>query len=199
MPRIAIMGGTFDPVHTGHLVIAEEARTRFHLDEVVFVPAAVPPHKVREDISPAEDRYAMVLLATASNPHFSVSRVELDRPGPSYTADTIREFRARCGPEAELFFLTGADAILEILTWHDPEALIRECRLIAAARPGYDLGQLPRRLPERFLAAIDTLVVPGIDISSSEIRRRVREGAPITYLTPEPVERYLRKRRLYAG
>jgi nicotinate-nucleotide adenylyltransferase len=193
------MGGTFDPIHTGHLVVAEEARTRFGLDEVIFMPAAVPPHKHREDISPAEDRYAMVLLATASNPCFSVSRLELDRPGPSYTIDTVRELRARLGPQAELFFLTGVDAVLEILTWHDPEALIGECRFIAAARPGYDLEQLSHRLPPRFLAAIETLVAPGVDISSSEIRRRVREGASITYLTPEAVEDYVRKRHLYAG
>ena len=198
MPTIAIMGGTFDPVHTGHLVIAEEARARFGLDEVVFVPAAEPPHKPGADISPAEDRYAMVLLATASNPFFSVSRVELDRPGPSYSIDTIRQFRSSYAG-ASLYFLTGADAVLEILAWRDPEALIRECRFIAAARPGYDLSQLQRRLPEHFLAAIDTLVVPGVDISSSDICRRVREGASITYLIPEPVEDYIRKRRLYEG
>ncbi|MBI3945795.1 MAG: nicotinate-nucleotide adenylyltransferase [Armatimonadetes bacterium] len=199
MRRIAVMGGTFDPVHTGHLVVAEEARARFALDQVIFVPAAVPPHKQRADISSGEDRYAMVLLATASNPFFAVSRIELQRPGPSYTIDTIREFRAAFGPEAALYFITGADAVLEILTWHHPEAIIRECRFIAAARPGYDLQQMTRRLPKHFQAAIDTLVAPGVDVSSSEIRRRVREGVPIRYLTPEPVEDYIRKNNLYVG
>lgn len=193
------MGGTFDPVHTGHLVIAEEARTRFRLDEVVFVPAAVPPHKHRADVSPAEDRYAMVLLATAGNPRFSVSRVEMERAGPSYTIDTMLEFRKRYGPEAALYFLTGVDAILEILTWHEPEAIIRHCRFIAATRPGYDPAQLTQRLPQAFVAAIDMLTAPGVDISSSEIRRRVREGASVRYLTPELVEDYIRKRHLYAG
>jgi nicotinate-nucleotide adenylyltransferase len=193
------MGGTFDPVHTGHLLIAEEARARFQLDEVAFVPAAVPPHKQRRDISPAEDRYAMVLLATAANPYFSVSRMEIERPGPSYSIDTIREFRARYGPEAALYFLTGADAVLEILAWHDPQAIIRHCRLIAAARPGYDLAHLRRRLPEAFCAAIDTLTVPGVDVSSSEIRRRLRSGESVTYLIPELVASYIRKRHLYEG
>lgn len=193
------MGGTFDPIHTGHLVIAEEARIRFDLDEVVFVPAAVPPHKKRADLSPAEDRYAMALLATASNPYFSVSRIELERPGPSYTIDTVRQFRAQQGADAQLYFLTGADAILEILTWRDPEALARECRLIAAARPGYDLEQIGRRLPDNIRAAVDTLVVPGVDVSASEIRRRVRAAVSISYLTPEPVIDYIRKKRLYAG
>ena len=193
------MGGTFDPIHHGHLIIAEEALARFDLDEVVFVPAAQPPHKRRADITPAEDRYAKVLLATASNPCFTVSRVELEREGPSYTVDTVREFRARLGADAALYFLTGVDAVLEILTWRDPLALIRECRFIAAARPGYDLSLLERRLPEEFLAATDTLVVPGVDISSSEIRRRVRAGQTIRYLTPEPVEDYIRKTHLYEG
>lgn len=193
------MGGTFDPVHTGHLVVAEEARVRFALDQVVFVPAAVPPHKHRADISCGEHRYAMALLATASNPYFSVSRAELERPGPSYTIDTVRAFRAQYGPEVSLFFITGADAVLEILTWRDPEAIIRECRLIAVTRPGYDLAQVSRRLPQHFLSAIDTLVVPGMEISSSEIRRRLRAGEPIRYLVPEPVEDYIRKNRLYVG
>jgi nicotinate-nucleotide adenylyltransferase len=193
------MGGTFDPVHTGHLIIAEEARTCFQLDEVVFVPAAIPPHKHRADISPAEDRYAMVLLATASNPHFSVSRIEMERSGPSYTLDTVLEFRKCYGSQASLYWLTGLDAVLELLTWHEPERIIRHCRFIAATRPGYDPAQLAERLPQPFVAAIDLLTAPGVEISSSEIRRRVQDGAPVRYLTPEPVLDYIRKRRLYAG
>jgi len=197
VPRIAIIGGTFDPVHIGHLIIAEEARLRFALDQVVFVPAAAPPHKHRADISPPEERYAMVLLATASNPHFGLSRTELERTGPSYTIDTVREFRRQYGAGAELYFLTGADQVLDLLTWREPEAILRECRIIAAARPGYDLSQLRTTLPAHLLQAIDILPVPQVDVSSSEIRRRVRAGMPVTYLVPDPVEAYIRKRRLY--
>jgi nicotinate-nucleotide adenylyltransferase len=169
------------------------------LDEVIFVPAATPPHKHRSDISPAEDRYAMAVLATVSNPFFSVSRIELERKGPSYTVDTMAEFRARYGQDAALYFLTGADTVFEILSWHEPETIIRRCRIIAAARPGYDLSQLHRRLPDTFLAAVDLLVVPELAISSSDIRHRVSQRLSIKYLTPEPVEDYIRKKRLYEG
>lgn len=191
------MGGTFDPIHTGHLVVAEEARARFGIDEVIFVPAATPPHKRRAGIAPAEDRYAMVLLATASNPFFSVSRTELERNGPSYTIDTVREFRESAAPGTDFFFITGADAVLDILTWRAPDAIIRECRLIVASRPGYDLALVQRSLPPEFLRAIDMLAAPAIGISASEIRGRIRQGMPIRYLTPAPVEEYIRKRGLY--
>lgn len=197
--RIAIIGGTFDPVHTGHLFIAEEARCRFNLDEVIFIPAAAPPHKHRPDLSPAEDRYAMVLLATASNPFFSVSRIELERPGPSFTIDTLQALRALYGEETALYFISGADTVLEIPTWHRPEAIIRECRLIAATRPGYDLGLLQRHLPPAYLPVIDLLPLPGMDISSTDIRRRVHEHRSIAYLTPEAVADYIRKKHLYEG
>lgn len=191
------MGGTFDPIHTGHLVVAEEARARFGIDEVIFVPAAIPPHKRRAGIAPAEDRYAMVLLATASNPFFSVSRTELERTGPSYTIDTLREFREAAAPGTDFYFITGADAVLDILTWRDPDAIIRECRLIVASRPGYDLALVQRSLPPEFIRAIDMLAAPAIGISASEIRGRVRQGMPIRYLTAAPVEEYIRKRGLY--
>jgi len=197
--RIGIMGGTFDPVHSGHLITAEEVRVAFRLDEVVFVPCGIPPHKKDYELTPAHHRYLMVELAVADNPYFSASTVETDRPGPSYTIDTIREFRRRHGEGVDLHFITGADAILEILTWRDNESLIRLCRFIAATRPGYDLGELARRLGERHLSRIDAVSVPGIEISSTDIRRRVREGKPIQYLTPAAVASYIAKHGLYRG
>lgn len=195
--RLGIMGGTFDPVHYGHLVIAEEARYEFALDRVVWVPAGDPPHKQSREVVSQEHRYAMVLLATASHPAFEVSRLELERSGPSYTVDTIRAF-SELRPEAELFFITGADATLEILTWHRHDDLIRMCRFIAVTRPGYDLNRLSAELPEPYLARISTIQAPGVDISSTDLRQRLRDGEPVKYLVPEAVEAYLQKHRLYS-
>lgn len=191
------MGGTFDPIHYGHLVVAEVARCEYALDRVVFIPSADPPHKQGVPMTPAERRYEMTLLATASNPWFDCSRRELERPGPSYSVTTLREYRAQGGPDLELFFVTGADAILEILTWHEADEVIRLCRFIAATRPGYDLERLRRRLPAEYLERIEELAVPGALISSTDVRQRVREGRPIRYLVPEPVEEYIRKFSLY--
>ncbi|MFA0756452.1 MAG: hypothetical protein YPKNTGVA_001973 [Candidatus Fervidibacter sp.] len=189
------MGGTFDPIHYGHLVAAEEARHRFGLACVMFVPCGQPPHKKTYAVTPAEHRYAMTLLATASNPHFVVSRLEIDRPGPSYSVDTVRLLRQQF-PDAELFFITGADAVLEILTWKDSDELIGLCRFIAVTRPGYDLQQL-ERLPAHYLERIMPLAIPGVDISSTLIRERVRRGEPIRYLTPDAVCDYIAKHGLY--
>ena len=197
-PRIGIMGGTFDPIHHGHLFAAEEARVRFGLERVVFVPCGQPPHKQGKVISAAEHRYLMAALATATNPHFEVSRVEIDREGPSYTIDTLRTFRERLYPGAELFFITGADAILEILTWRDPEAVLREARCIAVARPGHDLSRLAEAIGPERAAAVELLDQPTLDISSTEIRQRVGDGLPIRYLTPTPVVQYILKEALYA-
>lgn len=197
MRAIGIMGGTFDPVHYGHLIIAEEARIRFDLERVIFVPAGQPAHKKDYEVSAAEHRYAMALLATASNPHFDCSRIEIDRPGPSYAVDTLAALRELYGPDTRLHFITGADAILEILTWHEPERLRSMCKFIAATRPGYDLDMLRTRLPAEFLDQIEYLEAPGVHISSTEIRFRVRRGLPISYLVPEPVEEYLKKHALY--
>jgi nicotinate-nucleotide adenylyltransferase len=191
------MGGTFDPVHYGHLVIAEMARTEFDLDQVVWVPAGDPPHK-DEAVSSQEHRYAMVVLATATHPDFWVSRMELGRSGPSYTLHTVQDFKKE-SPEDEFFFITGADAILEILTWHRHPEVIRACRFIAVTRPGYDLTRLSGVLPPEYLARIHTISAPGVDISSTLIRQRVRQGEPVRYLVPEPVEAYIRKHRLYRG
>jgi len=191
------MGGTFDPVHHGHLFAAEEARARFELERVIFVPCGDPPHKRGMEVSAPEHRYIMCVLATAANPHFEVSRVEIDRQGPSYTIDTLRWFRERLGPDADLFFITGADAILEILTWREADAVLREARCIAVARPGHDLSSLPTALGADRAAAVQVLDVPTLDISSTEIRERVRTGLPIRYLTSTPVVQYIAKETLY--
>jgi nicotinate-nucleotide adenylyltransferase len=196
--RIGLMGGTFDPVHYGHLVIAEVARDEFSLDQVVWIPAGDPPHKKDYAVTPQEHRYAMVVLATAANARFVVSRLELERQGPSYTIDTIRSLQ-QARPGTELFFITGADAILEILTWHRHADLIRTCRFIAVTRPGYDLSRMGAILPPDYLRQISTLTAPGVDISSTSIRERLRTGAPVRYLVPDVVEAYLRKHRLYSS
>ena len=197
MQRLGIMGGTFDPIHYGHLLMAEEARQAFALDEVVFVPNGRPAHKKAYLVSSPEDRFAMTLLATGSNPCFSASRMEIDRPGPSYTIDTLREFR-RLYPNLDaLYFITGADAVLEILTWHEYENLVTACQFIAVTRPGFVLERLPQIADAAFMASVHYLPIPGLEISSTDIRKRVREGRSIKYLTPEPVEAYIRQQGLY--
>ncbi|HET7560581.1 MAG TPA: nicotinate-nucleotide adenylyltransferase [Limnochordia bacterium] len=198
--RIGVMGGTFDPIHYGHLVAAEGAALEFALDEVRFVPSGRPPHKPNQPISGAEHRLMMSVLATLSNPRFSVSRVDIDRPGPSYTVETLRCLK-RAEPEAEFFFITGADAVRELLTWKEPEQLLAECPLIAATRPGYRLDTLQEQLGdlyERQRERIRVFTVPALAISSSDIRARVAAGRSIRYLLPEIVFDYIRKVGLYA-
>ncbi len=197
MQRLGIMGGTFDPIHYGHLLMAEEARIAFALDRVMFVPNGRPAHKKIYAVSSPEDRYAMTLLATASNPNFSCSRLELDRPGLSYTIDTLRAIR-QLYPELEaLYFITGADAVLEILTWHEYDKLAQECRFIAVTRPGFVLERLADIADKAFLDRVSFLPIPALEISSTDLRRRVREGRSLKYLTPEPVEGYVREQGLY--
>lgn len=191
------MGGTFDPIHYGHLLMAEEARQAFALDEVVFVPNGQPAHKKAYLVSSPEDRYAITRLATASNPHFSASRIEVDRSGVSYTIDTLREFWALYPKLEEQYFITGADAVLEILTWHEYDQLVSECRFIAVTRPGFVLEQLSEIISAEFLSRVSFLPIPGLEISSTDIRQRVREGRSIKYLTPEPVEAYIQQHGLY--
>lgn len=193
------MGGTFDPIHYGHLAAAEEARARFGLERVIFVPSGRPPHKKEREVSPAEARYEMVVLATASNHAFEVSRVEVDRPGPSYSTDTMEWYRRTLGAEVKLYFITGADAVLEIMSWHEPERLGRLCEFIAVMRPGYDLGALGRALGPEFLARTHVLEVPGVEVSSTEIRRRAGAGKSLRYLTPPAVIGYIESRRLYGA
>lgn len=197
MQRLGIMGGTFDPIHYGHLLMAEEARQAFALDEVVFVPNGRPAHKKAYLVSSPEDRFAMTRLATGSNPCFSASRIEIDRPGPSYTIDTLREFHALHPDLEALYFITGADAVLEILTWHEADKLAQECQFIAVTRPGFVLERLPEIVDAAFMGRVHFLPIPSLEISSTDIRTRVREGRSIKYLTPEPVEAYIRQKDLY--
>jgi nicotinate-nucleotide adenylyltransferase len=189
------MGGTFDPVHNGHLIAAEEARDTFALDRVVFVPTGAPWQKEHRDVSPPEDRYLMTVIATASNPAFDVSRMEIERGGPTYTIDTLRGLHAQTG--ADLFFITGADAILQILTWKDPEDVLSLATYIAATRPGHDLAQL-ESLGDLVRERVKILSIPALAISSTEIRERVALGRPIRYLVPQAVAHYITKRGLYA-
>jgi nicotinate-nucleotide adenylyltransferase len=193
--RLGVMGGTFDPIHYGHLVTAEEALVQFSLDEVVFVPTGLPWMKEERDVSPAEDRYLMTVIATASNPRFSVSRVEIDRVGPTYTVDTLRALAA-ANQDAELYFITGADAIFEIFDWKDPDEVLHLAHFIAATRPGYDLRRFETR-SESKQPNVSAMNIPALAISSTDVRERVREGRPIRYLLPEGVKSYIEKVGLY--
>ena len=184
------MGGTFDPIHHGHLVAASEVADRFELDEVLFVPTGQPWQK--SGVSPAEHRYLMAVIATAANPRFSVSRVDIDRDGPTYTKDTLTDLRRR-EPDAEWFFITGADALSAIMGWKDVDALFDLAHFIGVTRPGYVLGDLP--LPEGSVTLIE---VPALAISSTDCRRRVASGAPVWYLVPDGVVQYIGKYGLYA-
>jgi nicotinate-nucleotide adenylyltransferase len=192
------MGGTFDPVHIGHLVAAEEALHAFELDEVAFVPTGAPWQKRDREVSAPEDRYVMTCLATASHPRFNVSRVELERDGPTYTIDTLRSFQEQAGGRSALFFITGADAILQILTWKDPADVLGLATFIAASRPGHELSQLDRLEPS-LKERVRSLEIPALAISSTDIRERVRTGRPYRYLVPEDVASYISKRGLYGG
>lgn len=196
--RVAVMGGTFDPIHHGHLFAAGEVAARLGLEQVIFMPSGQPPHKRRPDLSAAEDRYQMTALAVQSNPGFAVSRLEIDREGPSYTLDTLRALRREgTDPDREIVFIIGADAVLEIASWHEPDAVLAACRVLAIHRPGYDLAQLAGTLGPQRAARVQTLAVPTLDISSTELRRRVAAGEPIRYLTPDPVVDYITRRGLY--
>ncbi|HHW02001.1 MAG TPA: nicotinate-nucleotide adenylyltransferase [Thermoanaerobacterales bacterium] len=198
--RVGIMGGTFDPIHYGHLVTAEAARINFHLDEVIFTPAGNPPHKKNYTVTPAEHRYLMTALAINGNPYFKVSRVEIDRKGYTYTVDTLRYFAREYGKDTALFFISGADAILDILTWKDVEEILNMCTFIAATRPGYPMEKLKQKLQEikdLYGKEVYPLEVTGMDISSTEIRRRVRENLSIKYLLPESIEMYIKKHGIY--
>jgi nicotinate-nucleotide adenylyltransferase len=190
--RLGVMGGTFDPVHNGHLVAASEVAALFALDEVLFVPSGQPWQKADRAVSAAEDRYLMTFLATAGNPQFTVSRADIDRGGLTYTIDTLRELRAQY-PAAELFFITGADALAQILTWRDVHELFSLAHFVGVTRPGYLLS-FDASLPAD---AVSLLEVPALAISSSDIRARVGRDAPIWYLTPDAVVRYIAKRGLY--
>lgn len=197
---LGIMGGTFDPIHIGHLVTAEEARQQFSLDHVIFMPSGSPPHKDEKKITPAEHRYLMTMLAVVDNPYFTVSRLEIDSIQPSYTVDTISRFYELYNGKAELYFITGADAILDITTWKDYKELLQKCSFIAASRPGYSFNKLKVILGPAFpmvIQKVHLLEIPAMAISSTFVRRRVAQGKTIKYLTPEPVEQYIHKNGLY--
>ena len=190
--RLGVMGGTFDPIHHGHLVAASEVQALFDLDEVVFVPTGQPWQKSSRDVSPAEHRYLMTVIATASNPRFTVSRVDIDRGGPTYTIDTLRDLRAE-RPDDELFFITGADALAEILSWKDAEELFALAHFVGVTRPGHELSD--KGLPEDRVTLQE---VPAMAISSTDCRDRVARGEPVWYLVPDGVVQYINKYSLYA-
>ena len=196
--RVGVLGGTFDPIHIGHLVSAEEAWVELKLERVVFIPAGLPPHKLDHVMSPVEHRLAMVELAIASNPHFAVSRIDIDRFGPCYTVDTIELLRDEWGPGVKIYFIMGSDSLLDILTWHNPRRLIRLCRFAVVSRPGYqvDLDELDALLPG-VASRVHMLNAPQLAISSTDIQRRVREGLPIKYQVPKAVEDYIYQHKLY--
>ncbi|QNG39331.1 nicotinate-nucleotide adenylyltransferase [Geodermatophilaceae bacterium NBWT11] len=185
------MGGTFDPVHHGHLVAASEVASLFGLDEVVFVPTGEPWQKADREVSPAEDRYLMTVIATASNPRFSVSRVDVDRGTTTYTIDTLTDLR-RQRPDAELFFITGADALAQIVGWRDTERLFDLAHFVGVTRPGYQLADAD--LPH---GAVSLVEIPALAISSTDCRERVARGMPVWYLVPDGVVQYIEKRGLY--
>ena len=189
--RVGIMGGTFDPIHHGHLVAASEVADLFDLDEVLFVPTGQPWQKASEDVSPAEHRYLMTVIATASNPRFTVSRADIDRAGPTYAIDTIRDVE-RERPGAKLYFITGADALSQILSWKGADELFGLARFIGVTRPGYELSD--RHLPPDAVTLVD---IPALAISSTACRARVASGHPIWYLVPDGVVQYIAKHRLY--
>ena len=195
MQRVGVMGGTFDPVHHGHLVAASEVAHLFHLDEVVFAPTGQPWQKRDRPVTPSEDRYLMTVIATASDPRFRVSRVDVDREGPTYTVDTLRDLRAEYahdGSEVELFFITGADALSSIAGWRDPDELLELAHFVGVTRPGHPLTD--HGLPSGSVTLVE---IPALAISSTDCRARVARGEPIRYLVPDGVREYVAKRGLY--
>ena len=190
--RIGIMGGTFDPIHHGHLVAASEVAAWFDLDEVVFVPTGQPWQKADRQVSPAEDRYLMTVIATASNPRFSVSRIDIDRPGPTYTVDTLRDLRQQHGQDVDYYFITGADALAQILTWHDVEESFELAHFVGVTRPGVAISL--DHVPDKRISIVE---IPALAISSTECRARVMAGDPIWYLVPDGIVQYIAKGKLY--
>lgn len=197
--RIGIMGGTFDPLHYGHLVAAEMARTEFKLEKVIFIPTGNPPHKVGREITDSELRFQMVKLATGDNASFEVSRLEIERAGHSYTVDTLRNLH-KLYPEHEIYFITGSDAFREIFTWKDAESILELCHFIGASRPGFEaenfLQELQATHPE-LCERMHLLEVPALAISSTDIRSRVKKGQSIRYLLPESVRHFIEEETLY--
>lgn len=199
--RIGILGGTFDPVHFAHLAIAEEACCALRLTRVLFVPARLPPHKMEERVTSVEHRVAMLELAIGANPHFSLSLVDVQRTGPSYTADTLQLLRREWGPGVRLYFIVGADSLKDLPTWHEPAGILAQATIVALTRPGYtEVGAVRAALADRLPGIEQRLIVvegPRIDLSATELRQRVAAGRPIRYQTPDEVVAYIRRHRLY--
>ncbi len=192
--RIGVMGGTFDPIHHGHLVAASEVQSWFDLDEVIFVPTGEPWQKADREVSPAEHRYLMTVIATAANPRFQVSRVDIEREGPTYTIDTLRDL-ARQHQDADLYFITGADAMAAILTWRDHGELFELAHFVGCTRPGHEIdAETIRVLPHDRITLVE---IPALAISSTDCRVRVHKGEPVWYLVPDGVVQYIGKHRLY--
>jgi len=196
--RLGVFGGTFDPIHVGHLIIAEEARARVGLDRVLFVPTLIPPHKSQRPLATSEDRYRMVQVAIEDNPGFAVSNIELNRHGPSFTVDTLHTIRAEYGPEVELYFVMGTDSLYGLKTWHRRQEILRLARIIAVTRPGFDVdwSALEAQMPgiSRVTELLETTC---LGVSSTDIRARLRRGFPIRYQVPATVEAYIREHHLY--
>ena len=197
--RIGVLGGTFDPIHLGHLIIVEEARDRLDLEEVCFVPARDPWMKAGQPLTSGHDRLSMARLAVEDNPFFRVSTVELERPGPSYTIDTLRELQKDYGPEAQLFFILGSDAFARFDEWKDPEGILGLATLVVVDRPGATASEEAIAQQVGNAGSVERVRGVHLEISAKDIRRRVAEGASIRYLVPEPVERYIYARGLYRG
>lgn len=195
--RLGLMGGTFDPIHIGHLILAEQAKECFALEKVLFVTAANPPHKCCEQISEASHRLEMTRLAIAGNVFFELSTVEMDREGPSYTIDTIRHLRGIYGIEAEIFLLLGADEGRDLTGWHQPLQISEMAEVVIANRPGMAISAVVDSLPVELGRRVTPLDMPGVDISSTDLRERVRAGRSIRYLVPELVEDYIWAKGLY--
>lgn len=196
--RVGIFGGTFDPIHMGHLIVAETIMDEFHLDKVVFIPAAVPPHKLDKQISPAKHRYMMTMLATCSNPRFQVSDMEMHRQGPSYSRDTLAQLLEEHGRDTEFYFIVGADSVENLHTWNRIDELLTMCHFIGASRPGCmpDMEKIAQRFGP-LAEKIHCLETPELEISSTEIRHRVGQKRTIRYIVPETVEQYIYKEKLY--
>lgn len=196
--RVGIFGGTFDPIHMGHLIVAETIMDEFHLDKVVFIPAAVPPHKLDRQISPAKHRYMMTMLATCSNPRFQVSDMEMHRQGPSYSRDTLAQLLEEHGSDTEFYFIVGADSVENLHTWNRIDELLTMCHFIGASRPGCmpDMEKIAQRFGP-LAEKIHCLETPELEISSTEIRHRVGQKRTIRYIVPETVEQYIYKEKLY--
>lgn len=193
--KIAIMGGTFNPIHHGHLLCAEQVRDGLRYDKILFVPSARPPHKSQPDMVSAEHRYQMVLLATTNNQNFEVSRIELDREGPSYTIQTIKTLRNNYGTSTDLAWIIGADSLIEYKIWRDFDGVLEQCTMIATTRPNYDLQLVPSEIRNRVII----YRITGIDISATDIRKRIQKNLSIQYLVPDSVAEYIYEHKLYRG